>query len=122
MLPRLRSRQHGANSFRKKRASGATLVVVLTVVLTVTRIRTLGQAAGGKVSPQDVVSLQARPIARGAYARPATPQVARDYVLDRRDRERAIPPPPPGFNLVAGNESWQVYKRCAPDVRILRGE
>lgn len=75
-----------------------------------------------KVRPEDVVSLQARTIARGSYARPATPQVARDYVLDRRDRDRAIPPPPPGFNLVEGNESWQVYKRCAPDVRILRGE
>lgn len=75
-----------------------------------------------KVRPEDVVSLQERTIARGQYARPATPQVARDYVLDRRDRDKAIPPPPPGFNLVAGNESWQVYKRCAPDVRILRGE
>lgn len=75
-----------------------------------------------KVRPEDVVSLQERTIARGQYARPATPQVARDYVLDRRDRDKAIPPPPPGFNPVAGNGSWQVYKRCAPDVRILRGE
>ena len=75
-----------------------------------------------KLRPEQVVSLQAQAITRGSYARPATPQVARDYVLDRRDREKAIPPPPPGFNLVEGNESWQVYKRCAPDVRILRGE
>jgi lipopolysaccharide export system permease protein len=33
----------------------ATLVVVLTIVLTIFLIRTLGYAAGGRVSPQDVV-------------------------------------------------------------------
>lgn len=36
---------------------GATLVVILTIVLTMMLIRTLGQAAGGKVAPQDVVLL-----------------------------------------------------------------
>ena len=36
---------------------GATLVVILTIVLTMMLIRTLGQAAGGKISPQDVVLL-----------------------------------------------------------------
>lgn len=39
------------------RSFGATLVVILTIVLTMTLIRTLGQAAGGRVSPQDVVLL-----------------------------------------------------------------
>lgn len=39
------------------RSFGATLVVILTIVLTMMLIRTLGQAAGGKVSPQDVVFL-----------------------------------------------------------------
>ena len=37
------------------RSFGATLVVILTIVLTMMLIRTLGQAAGGRVSPQDVV-------------------------------------------------------------------
>ena len=36
---------------------GATLVVILTIVLTMMLIRTLGQAAGGKVAPQDVILL-----------------------------------------------------------------
>ncbi len=63
--------------------------------------------------PQRVVSLQERTIARGAYARPATARVARDYVLDPRDRDKAIPPPPPGFRLVAGNRSWRVFQDCA---------
>jgi lipopolysaccharide export system permease protein len=39
------------------RTFGATLVVVLTIVLTMMLIRTLGQAAGGVVAPQDVVLL-----------------------------------------------------------------
>ena len=36
---------------------GATLVVILTIVLTMFLIRTVGQAAGGAVAPQDVVLL-----------------------------------------------------------------
>jgi lipopolysaccharide export system permease protein len=39
------------------RSFGATLVVILTIVLTMFLIRTLGQAAGGRVAPQDVVLL-----------------------------------------------------------------
>ncbi len=74
------------------------------------------------VDPARVVSLQEHSITRGAYARPTTARVAHDYILDPRDLDKAIPPPPPGFNLVAGNRSWRVFKRCAPDVRVLRGE
>ncbi|MFG6466395.1 LPS export ABC transporter permease LptF [Roseateles sp. BYS87W] len=36
---------------------GVTLVVILTIMLTLTLIKTLGQAAGGNVAPQDVVLL-----------------------------------------------------------------
>jgi lipopolysaccharide export system permease protein len=39
------------------RTFGATLVVILTIVLTIMLIRTLGQAAVGRISPQDVVLL-----------------------------------------------------------------
>ncbi len=39
------------------RAFGATLVVLLTIVVTMMLIRTLGQAAGGVVDPQDVLLL-----------------------------------------------------------------
>lgn len=39
------------------RSFGATLVVILTIVLTMFLIRTVGQAASGAVSPQDVVLL-----------------------------------------------------------------
>ena len=37
------------------RAFGATLVVLLTIVVTMMLMRTLGQAAGGVVGPQDVL-------------------------------------------------------------------
>lgn len=39
------------------RSFGATLVVILTIVVTMMLIRTLGQAAVGRISPQDVVLL-----------------------------------------------------------------
>lgn len=39
------------------RTFGATLVVILTIVLTMMLIRTIGMAAGGSVAPQDVVLL-----------------------------------------------------------------
>jgi lipopolysaccharide export system permease protein len=39
------------------RSFGATLVVILTIVLTMMLIRTLGQAAGGVIAPQDIVLL-----------------------------------------------------------------
>jgi lipopolysaccharide export system permease protein len=41
------------------RSFGVTLVVILTIVLTMMMIRTLGQAAGGNVAPQDVMLLMA---------------------------------------------------------------
>ncbi|MFO1287922.1 MAG: LPS export ABC transporter permease LptF, partial [Rubrivivax sp.] len=36
------------------RTFGATLVVILTIVLTMFLIRTIGQAASGAVAPRDV--------------------------------------------------------------------
>jgi lipopolysaccharide export system permease protein len=39
------------------RSFGATLVVILTIVLTMMLIRTLGLAAGGKIDPRDVILL-----------------------------------------------------------------
>ena len=39
------------------RSFGATLVVILTIVITMMLIRTIGQAAGGQIAPQDVVLL-----------------------------------------------------------------
>ena len=49
------------SSLRKElaRSFGATLVVLITIILTIILIRTLGQAAKGAVDPQDVMLLMA---------------------------------------------------------------
>jgi lipopolysaccharide export system permease protein len=49
------------SSLRKElsRSFGATLVVILTIVVTMMLIRALAQAAGGRVAPQDVLLLLA---------------------------------------------------------------
>jgi lipopolysaccharide export system permease protein len=49
------------SSLRKElaRSFGATLVVLITIILTIILIRMLGQAAGGAVNPQDVMLLMA---------------------------------------------------------------
>jgi hypothetical protein len=64
------------------------------------------------VAPQRIVSAQdARP-ARGTWVVPADGAVARDYVLDPRDLNKRIAPPPPGFAAAGANDSWRVATRC----------
>ena len=49
------------SSMRKElaRSFGATLVVLITIIMTIVLIRTLGQAASGSISPQDVMLIMA---------------------------------------------------------------
>lgn len=49
------------SSLRKElaRSFGATLVVLLTIIMTIVLIRTLGQAAKGSISPRDVMLVMA---------------------------------------------------------------
>lgn len=49
---------------------------------------------------------------RGTYFVPATPAAARGFVLDARDRERAIPPVPRGFTEQARTSRWVMASRC----------
>jgi len=64
------------------------------------------------IGTRQVVSAQdARP-GSGAYVQPRTSQVADDYVLDPRDRDRRVPAPPPGFRPAGANASWVVWTRC----------
>ena len=48
--------------------------------------------------PQRIRSLQNGPVLTGTYVRPATPDVAHDYILDPRDLSQVVPEPPPGFD------------------------
>jgi hypothetical protein len=45
----------------------------------------------------------------GAHLAPATPQIAKDYVLDPRDPVQRIPRVPPGLTRAESNRSWVVY-------------
>ncbi len=61
--------------------------------------------------PQELATAQEGAPARGAYLQPATPEVASDYILDPRDRDRRVAPPPAGFRQAAGNASWRLLTR-----------
>ena len=64
-----------------------------------------------KTEPSTIVDAQNGLPPRGSYLVPATEQVARDYILDRRDRDRRIPLPHPGFVLREANASWRLFDR-----------
>ena len=62
--------------------------------------------------PEHVLDASARPPERGTYLRPRTARVARVFILDRRDRDRSVPPPPPGFRRERANAAWVAHARC----------
>ncbi|HEY0345757.1 MAG TPA: hypothetical protein VGC59_13970 [Solirubrobacteraceae bacterium] len=62
--------------------------------------------------PGTIADAQAAVPAGGTYVVPHTPAVARDYILDRRDRDRRVPPPPAGFRRTRGNPAWELWARC----------
>jgi hypothetical protein len=57
------------------------------------------------------VAQEARP-RTGVYVVPSSPHVAREYILDPRDVNPRIPPPPAGFRQVGANASWRLFARC----------
>jgi len=65
-----------------------------------------------KLEPGAIADAKTQPPQRGTYLVPRTPKVASDYILDRRDRDRLVPPPPAGFRKVGGNASWIATSRC----------
>ena len=67
-----------------------------------------------KLDPRAVVDAQEALPREGSYLVPATEQVARDYILDRRDRDRRIPPPRREFVLREENAAWRLYERTTP--------
>jgi hypothetical protein len=65
------------------------------------------------VDPERIAVAQEQRPRRGSYVVPSTARVARRYILDPRDVDPRIPPPPPGFRPVGANASWRAYARCA---------
>jgi hypothetical protein len=62
--------------------------------------------------PQSIAAAQDGAPTSGTYVRPRTARVAKDYILDPRDLNQRIPPPPPGFTRRAANGSWLVFASC----------
>ena len=66
-----------------------------------------------RTEPERVVDAQIDGVPdRGTYLVPSSPEVARRYILDRRDRNRRFPPPPLGFQQRHANSSWVTAARC----------
>jgi hypothetical protein len=71
-------------------------------------------AFGLDIKPTRIVSSseQRRP-GRGYFLAPAGPFVIHNFILDPNDPSRFVSTVvPPGFRLVARNESWKLYRRC----------
>jgi hypothetical protein len=64
------------------------------------------------VDPDRIAVAQERRPRTGTYVVPSSARVARRYILDPRDVDPRIPPPPAGFRPVGANASWRVFARC----------
>jgi hypothetical protein len=70
-------------------------------------------AFGLDIRPTEVVSAsEERVPARGHFVAPASEFVIHNFILDPRDPTDLSFPVPAGFERVAANESWVVYRRC----------
>ena len=70
-------------------------------------------AFGLNVKPTRIVSASEEGVpAHGYFVAPASPFVIHNFILDPGDPTDFSPAVPPGFELVARNESWKVYRRC----------
>jgi hypothetical protein len=65
------------------------------------------------IRPSSVVSSsEQRQPRRGYFLKPASPFVIHNFILDPNDPSRFTSTVPPGFQEVARNESWVLYRRC----------
>ena len=70
-------------------------------------------AFGLDVKPTEIVSASEEGTPkRGYFVAPASEFVIHNFILDPNDPTDFSLPPPKGFERVAGNESWVVYRRC----------
>jgi len=70
-------------------------------------------AFGLDVEPTQIVSASEEGVpARGYFVAPANQEVIHNFILDPNDPTDPSFPPPKGFEKVASNDSWVVYRRC----------
>jgi hypothetical protein len=64
------------------------------------------------VDPTRIAVAQEQRPRSGTYVVPTSQRVARQYILDPRDVDPRIPPPPPSFRPVGANASWRAFAQC----------
>ena len=70
-------------------------------------------AFGLDIKPTQIVSASEEHIpGRGYFVAPASPFVIHNFILDPNDPTRLSTKPPTGFEEVARDQSWRVYRRC----------
>jgi hypothetical protein len=70
-------------------------------------------AFGLDIEPTRIVSASEEAVpTRGYFLDPASPFVIHNFILDPNDPTRFSLEPPRGFERVAANESWRLFKRC----------
>jgi hypothetical protein len=70
-------------------------------------------AFGLDIKPTQIVSASEEGIPkRGYFVEAASPFVIHNFILDPNDTTNFELTAPPGFEEVASNESWRVYRRC----------
>ena len=70
-------------------------------------------AFGLDVKPTEIVSASEEGVPkRGYFVEPASPFVIHNFILDPNDPTDFEISAPAGFEEVASNESWRVYRRC----------
>jgi hypothetical protein len=72
-------------------------------------------AFGLEVKPTAIVSSSEEGIPRrGYFLEPASPFVIHNFILDPNDLTRFKLTVPHGFERVAANDSWILFRRCQP--------
>lgn len=70
-------------------------------------------AFGLDIEPTQIVSASEEGVPdRGYFVKPANQFVIHNFILDPNDKTTFHLPVPKGFEEVARNESWRVYRRC----------
>jgi hypothetical protein len=70
-------------------------------------------AFGLEIEPTDVISASEEGVPeRGHFVAPASPAVIDNFILDPNDPTRISLDAPRGFEEVARNDSWRVFRRC----------
>jgi hypothetical protein len=70
-------------------------------------------AFGLEIKPTQIISASEEPVPdRGYFVAPASPFVIHNFILDPNDKTNFSLSVPPGFQRVAANRSWVLYRRC----------